>query len=66
MSHDHTRHGTTSLFAGLKVANGKVHGRSYCRRHRHLESVAFLPFRWTQTTQRITRSIRNAALIYER
>jgi transposase len=27
MTHDYTRHGTTSLFAALEVASGKVHGR---------------------------------------
>lgn len=41
MTHDYTRHGTTSLFAALEVASGKVHGRCY-RRHRHAEFVAFL------------------------
>jgi transposase len=41
MTHDYTRHGTTSLFAALEVASGKVHARCF-RRHRHLEFVAFL------------------------
>jgi transposase len=41
MTHDYTRHGTTSLFAALEVATGKVHGRCY-RRHRHAEFIAFL------------------------
>jgi transposase len=41
MTHDYTRHGTTSLFAALEVASGKVHGRCY-RRHRHREFIAFL------------------------
>jgi transposase len=41
MTHDYQRHGTTSLFAALEVASGKVHGRSY-RRHRHQEFIAFL------------------------
>jgi len=41
MTHDYTRRGTTSLFAALEVASGKVHGRCY-RRHRHLEFMAFL------------------------
>jgi len=41
MTYDYTRHGTTSLFAALEVASGKVHGRCY-RRHRHLEFIAFL------------------------
>jgi transposase len=41
MTHDYTRHGTTSLFAALEVASGKVHGRCF-RRHRHHEFIAFL------------------------
>jgi len=41
MTHDYTRHGTTSLFAALEVASGKVHGRCY-RRHRHHEFIDFL------------------------
>jgi transposase len=41
MSHDYQRNGTTSLFAALEVATGKVHGRCY-RQHRHQEFVAFL------------------------
>jgi hypothetical protein len=41
MTHDYVRHGTTSLFAALEVASGKVHGRCY-RRHRHAEFIAFL------------------------
>ena len=41
MTHDYTRHGTTSLFAALEVASGQVHGRCY-RRHRHAEFIAFL------------------------
>ena len=41
MTHDYTRHGTTSLFAALEVASGKVHGRCF-RRHRHAEFIAFL------------------------
>lgn len=40
-THDYTRHGTTSLFAALEVASGKVHGRCF-RRHRHAEFIAFL------------------------
>ena len=40
-THDYTRHGTTSLFAALEVASGKVHARCY-RRHRHIEFIAFL------------------------
>jgi transposase len=41
MTHDYERHGTTSLFAALEVASGKVHGRCY-RRHRHVEFIDFL------------------------
>ena len=33
MTHDYVRHGTTSLFAALEVASGKVHGRCYRRHH---------------------------------
>ena len=41
MTHDYTRHGTTSLFAALEVASGKVHGRCF-KRHTHVEFIAFL------------------------
>jgi transposase len=41
MTHDYVRHGTTSLFAALEVASGKVLGRCY-RRHRHVEFIVFL------------------------
>ncbi len=41
MTHDYQRHGTTSLFAALEVATGKVHGRCF-RRHRHREFIVFL------------------------
>ena len=41
MTHDYTRHGTTSLFAALEVASGKVHGRCF-KRHTHAEFIAFL------------------------
>jgi transposase len=41
MTHDYTRHGTTSLFAALEVASGKVHRRCF-KRHTHLEFIAFL------------------------
>jgi transposase len=40
-SHDYLRHGTTSLFAALDVATGKVIGTCH-RRHRHQEFLAFL------------------------
>jgi putative transposase len=40
-THDYVRHGTTTLFAALDVATGKVLGR--CRkRHRHQEYLQFL------------------------
>jgi transposase len=40
-THDYYRHGTTSLFAALDIATGKVIGR--CQgRHRHQEFLAFL------------------------
>jgi transposase len=41
MTHDYVRHGTTSLFATLEVASGKVHGRCYPR-HTHVEFIDFL------------------------
>jgi len=40
-AHDYVRHGTTSLFAALDVATGKVIGECH-RRHRHQEFLAFL------------------------
>ena len=40
-THDYYRHGTTSLFAALDVATGKVIGRRH-RRHRHQEFLRFL------------------------
>jgi transposase len=40
-THDCVRHGTTSLFAALDVATGKVIGTCQ-RRHRHQEFVKFL------------------------
>ena len=40
-THDYVRHGTTSLFAALEIATGKVTG--VCKnRHRHTEFLAFL------------------------
>ena len=39
--HDYVRHGTTSLFAALEVASGKVIG-SLARRHRASEFKRFL------------------------
>jgi len=40
-SHDYARHGTTSLFAALDVATGRVIGACH-RQHRHQEFLAFL------------------------
>jgi transposase len=40
-THDYIRHGTTSLFAALNVATGKVIGECH-RRHRHQELLKFL------------------------
>jgi len=40
-SHDYTRHGTTSLFAALDIATGRVIGRCY-QRHRAVEFRNFL------------------------
>ena len=41
MTHDYKRHGTTTLFAALDVATGKVIGESMSR-HRHQEFLRFL------------------------
>ena len=40
-THDYERHGTTSLFAALDIATGKVVGQCH-RRHRHQEFLRFL------------------------
>jgi transposase len=40
-THDYYRHGTTSLFAALDVATGKIIGRCHAR-HRHQEFLRFL------------------------
>ena len=40
-THDYVRHGTTSLFAALNVATGKIIGKCY-RKHRQHEFVKFL------------------------
>jgi transposase len=41
VTHDYVRHGTTSLFAALDVATGKVIGQTQ-RNHRHQEFLRFL------------------------
>jgi transposase len=40
-THDYYRHGTTSLFAALDVASGRIIGRCH-KRHRHQEFLRFL------------------------
>lgn len=41
MTHDYKRNGTTTLFAALEMAQGKVVGQCYAR-HRHQEFLKFL------------------------
>jgi transposase len=41
MTHDYKRNGTTTLFAALELAEGKVIGECYAR-HRHQEFLKFL------------------------
>ena len=41
-THDYTRHGTTTLFAALEVATGKITADACYPRHRHQEFLAFL------------------------
>jgi len=41
MTHDYKRHGTTTLFAALELAEGKLIGRCF-QRHRHQEWLKFL------------------------
>ena len=41
MTHDYKRNGTTTLFAALELAQGKVVGQCYAR-HRHQEFLKFL------------------------
>jgi transposase len=41
MTHDYKRHGTTTLFAALEMANGKLIGKCM-KRHRHQEWLKFL------------------------
>jgi len=41
MTHDYKRNGTTTLFAALELAQGKVVGECY-QRHRHQELLKFL------------------------
>jgi transposase len=48
MTHDYVRHGTTTLFAALEVATGKLIGQCLPR-HRHQEWLKFLKLIDTQT-----------------
>jgi len=48
MTHDYVRHGTTTLFAALNVADGKVIGQCQAR-HRHQEWLHFLKLIEEQT-----------------
>lgn len=41
-THDYVRHGTTTLFAALEIATGKVTGICRPPRHRHQEFLVFL------------------------
>jgi transposase len=41
-THDYTRHGTTTLFAALETATGKVTADACYPRHRHQEFLTFL------------------------
>jgi len=50
MTHDYKRHGTTTLFAALEVAEGKLIG-TCMPRHRHQEWLKFLKLIDAQTPQ---------------
>lgn len=52
VTHDYFRHGTTTLFAALDIANGTVIGQCKAR-HRHQEFLAFLNHQ-TLKRQRLT------------
>jgi len=41
MTHDYKRNGTTTLFAALNVATGKIHGK-HAKRRRRKEFLAFM------------------------
>ena len=41
-THDYKRHGTTTLFAALEVATGKITADACYARHRHQEFLRFL------------------------
>ena len=48
MTHDYVRHGTTTLFAALEMAEGRLIGECMAR-HRHQEWIKFLRLIDTQT-----------------
>lgn len=48
MTHDYKRHGTTTLFAALDLAEGKLFGKCMPR-HRHQEFITFLKLLDAQT-----------------
>jgi len=48
VTHDYKRHGTTTLFTALNIADGKVVG-TCMKRHRHVEWLKFLRLVDTQT-----------------
>jgi transposase len=50
-THDYVRHGTTTLFAALEIATGKVAG--VCKnRHRHQEFLASSTTSWFSNIER--------------
>jgi transposase len=56
ITHDYKRHGTTTLFAALDVANGEV--IALCKpRHRYQGSLTARPFLWTATAESILARI---------
>jgi hypothetical protein len=52
MTHDYNRHGTTTLFAALDVATGRVIGQCM-KRHRHQEWLKFLRTIDRQTSKKL-------------
>ena len=58
-SHDYKRHGTTSLFAALDVATGKIIGKCYAR-HRAKEFLNFL-----REIDRVTPNEREVHLVMD-
>ena len=56
-THDHVRHGTTTLFAALNIASGTVIGPC-SKRHRHQEFLSFLRLVDWETPRTIFLSVR--------